>query len=107
MRVVLLTARDPLRAADGDAPAGLAAELARAGHEVVLVLLEDAVTLARATHRHAPDLAGAVEAGVQVLAEGEALSRRAVTRIADGVKPTDLPAVVDLLFEWSDRQAWL
>lgn len=107
MRTLVLTARDPLRAGDGSHPARAARELAAAGHEVVLVLLEDAVVLARAGHRDAQVLEEALHAGVVVLAEEEARSRRAVTRLGDGVKPTGMSEVVDLLFGWAERQAWL
>lgn len=106
-RIVLLTARDTLQAADVAHPVRLARQLATAGHDVVLVLLEDAVTVARSGHAWSDALAAALEAGVSVLAEEEAVSRRAVHRLVDGVKPCDLGEVVDRLFEWSDRQAWL
>lgn len=106
-RIVLLTARDPLRAGDTAFPARVAAELAVDGHEVTLVLLEDAVVHARRGHGAAADLEAAIGNGVTVLAEAEALSRRAVERVGEGVKPTDLAEVVDLLMTRSDRQAWL
>lgn len=106
-RVVLLTARDPLRAADTTYPARVARDLAAGGHEVSLVLLEDAVVLARRDHSGAEDLEAAIGAGVHVLAEEEALSRRAVASVGEGVKPTDLAEVVDLLMTGTDRQAWL
>lgn len=107
MRVVLLLARDPLQAGDGAAPVEVAAAVRSAGHDVTLVLLEDAVSLARAGHRHGDRLTAAVAAGVAVVAEEEALARRAVTRLAEQVKPTDFGSVVDLLMLHSDRQAWL
>ena len=107
MKVVLLSARDPLQAVDATSAPAAAHHLASAGHEVVLVLLEEAVTLARDDHQGADGLRAAIAGGVRVLADGEALSRRAVERPGEGVKPTDLGEVVDLLFEWSDRQAWL
>lgn len=106
-RIVLLTARDPLRAADTTYPARIAGELAAAGHDVTLVLLEDAVALARRDHGGAADLEAAIGTGVRVLAEAEALSRRAVASVGEGVKPTDLAEVVDLLMTRTDRQAWL
>lgn len=105
-RVLLLTARDPIAEGDGFPPARTARDL-RPDHEVTLVLLEDAVTAARTGHAVGPDLQAAVAAGVTVLAEDEALARRAVATVADGVKPVALGAVVDLLVEGSDRQAWL
>ena len=107
MHLVLLTARDPLRAGDGAHPARTAADFAADGNDITLVLLEDAVTLTRPAHRDAGELAAAVAAGATVLAEEEALSRRAVTDLADGVKPTGLDEIVDLLMERSDRQAWV
>lgn len=106
MKIALLTARDPLQAADGASPLQLAARLA-ADHDVTLVLLEDAVVVARAGHRHAAELEGALGAGVQVLAEEEALARRAVNQLGDGVDPTTFDEVVDLVVDASDRQAWL
>lgn len=107
MNTVILTARDPLRAGDGPHAARAARDLAAEGHEVVLVLLEDAVVLARAGHRDAVVLEEALHAGVQVLAEEDALERRAVPRVGEGVKTTGMSEVVDLLFGWSARQAWL
>lgn len=107
MKVALLTARDPLQVADGGAPARIATDLAAGGHEVTLVLLEDAVAPAREGHRMAGALGAAVEAGVKVVAEEEALARRAVNRLGEGIKPTTFGEVVDLLMERTDRQAWL
>ncbi|MBW3620958.1 MAG: hypothetical protein KY461_11985, partial [Actinobacteria bacterium] len=72
MNTLVLTARDPLRAGDGAHAARAARDLATEGHEVVLVLLEDAVVLARAGHRDALALEEAIHAGVQVLAEEDA-----------------------------------
>lgn len=107
MRTVILTARDPLRAGDGTHAARAARELAGEEHEVVLVLLEDAVVLSRAGHRDAVVLEEALHAGVEVLADQEALARRAIDRLGEGVKPTGMSEIVDLLFGWSERQAWL
>ena len=107
MNVLLLTARDPLEAADVAHPARLARQLVGEGHDVTLVLLEDAVTVARTGHAWSDALSAATEAGVRVLAEDEALARRAVDRLLAGVKPTAIGEVVDLLFTWSQRRAWL
>lgn len=102
--VVLLTARDPLTAGDGAHAARTAAELAADDHTVTLVLLEDAVTLARDGHRDAGELVAALDAGVEVLVEEEAIARRAVEPTA-GVKPTTFGEVVDRLVH--ARGAWL
>jgi hypothetical protein len=104
MTTLLITARDPLTAGDGAYPARTARDLARSGEPVTLVLLEDAVTLARLGHRDVEHLVGALDAGVEVLVEDDARRRRAVDPI-DGVKPTTFVEVVDRLI--ADRSAWL
>lgn len=107
MKIILLTARDPLQAADVAHPARLARQLAAAGQEIVLVLLEDAVTLARSGHAWSDAISAALQAGVRVVAEEEALARRAVHRLLEGVKPVAFGEVVNMMFDWSERQAWL
>ena len=104
MTTLLLTSRDPLTAGDGAYAARAARDLAHAGEPVTLVLLEDAVTLARLGHRDVEHLVGALDAGVEVLVEEDARKRRAVDPI-DGVKPTSFVEVVDRLT--ADRSAWL
>ena len=107
MNVLVLTARDPLQAADVAHPARLARQVVADGDDVVLVLLEDAVSLARSGHAWSDSLTAAQQAGVEVLVEEEAVARRAVHRLVDGVKPVPFGEVVDRLFGWADRQAWL
>lgn len=104
MTTLLLTARDPLAAGDGAHPVRVAAELARAGEAVTLVLFEDAVTLTRVGHRDLEVLVDALDAGVEILVEEEALTRRAVATL-DGIKATTFPEVVDRL--GADRSVWL
>lgn len=104
MTTLLLTSRDPLTAGDGAYPARAARDLAKAGEPVTLVLLEDAVTLARIGHRDLEHLVGALDAGVEVLVEEDARKRRAVEPI-DGVKPTTFLEVADRLT--ADRSTWL
>lgn len=104
MSTVLLTSRDPLTVGDGAYPVRAARDLARDGEPVTLVLLEDAVTLARLGHRDVEHLVGALDAGVEVLVEEDARRRRAVEPI-DGVKPASYLEVVDRLT--ADRSVWL
>ncbi len=107
MKVVVVTARDPLRAADGAHPVRLAADLAGQGHDVVLGLLEDAVAVARVGHDAGTDLDAALSKGVRVVAEDEAMARRGMTAAVAGVEPASMGEVTELLLAWSDRQAWL
>lgn len=107
MRALVVTARDPLRAADGAHPIRLATDLAGQGHEVVLGLLEDAVAVARAGHGAGLDLEAAVAKGVRVVAEDEAMARRGIAVPTEGVEPASMGEVTELLLSWSERQAWL
>lgn len=107
MRVLVLTARDPLRAADGAHGLRLAGDLAGQGHEVVLGLLEDAVVTVRDRHRLRPDLDAVIGKGVRVVAEDEAVNRRGIVVSGDGVEPASMGEVTELLLSWSERQAWV
>jgi hypothetical protein len=104
MTTLLLTARDPLAAGDGPHPVRAAADIARTGEPATLVLFEDAVTLTRIGHRDLEVLVDALDAGVEILVEEDALSRRAVAAL-DGIKTTSFAEVVDRLS--ADRSVWL
>ncbi len=104
MSTVIITARDPLGAGDGTHPVRIAADLARGGEVVTLVLFEDAVTLTRLGHRDLEVLVGALDAGVEVLVEREARDRRGVRPI-DGVAEATVDQVVGLL--GAERSVWL
>jgi sulfur relay (sulfurtransferase) complex TusBCD TusD component (DsrE family) len=106
MKALVLTARDPLRAADGSHGLRLAADLAGQGHDVVLALLEDAVVAVREAHQTRGALDAALSKGVRVLVEDEAAARRGIAP-PDGVEPASIGEVTELLLSWSERQAWV
>lgn len=89
-------------------PLTLAHKLAMTG-EVTVVLLDRGADLARPAHPSAELLAAAVDAGVQVLVDIAALNRRGITptAIAAAIKPTDIPAVGDLIVDATDKVVWL
>lgn len=106
MRALVMSARDPLRAADGAHALRLASELAGQGHEVVLALLEDAVVATRPGHDARIALDAALAKGVRIVVEDEAVARRGL-QPADGVEPASMGEVTELLLAWSERQAWV
>jgi predicted peroxiredoxin len=87
----------------------LASAWAGAGDQVTLVLLDEAAALARAGHPQTAGVHAAVEDGVTVLADEDALLRRGISggRFADGVKRASLDEVADLLADATDRAVWL
>ena len=86
----------------------LASSLA-AREQVTAVLLDRCAAAARPSHPRARLVADALAAGVEVLVDTGALERRgiATTDLADGLKPTDLEAVGDLLADATDKVMWL
>lgn len=87
----------------------LALRWARDGHEVTAVLLDAAAASARSGHRHGDRLDQVLAAGVVVQVDDSALRRRAIgpRTLAEGVKPTDLDQVAELVGDVADRVVWL
>ncbi|WP_370328314.1 hypothetical protein [Euzebya sp.] len=89
-------------------PLVLAGRLA-AREDVTAVLLDRAADLARPSHPSHGRVTAAIDAGATVLVDTAALRRRGLptTAIADGISPTDLAAVGDLLVDATDKTIWL
>lgn len=90
-------------------PLHLAAALHGPDNLVTVVLLDRGADLARPAHPSQARVGEALTAGVAVLVDTDALKRRGIdsTDVADGLKPTDLPAVGDLLVDGTDKVVWL
>ncbi len=90
-------------------PLRLAARMHHGTDEVTVVLLDRAADLARPTHPSHARVAEVLADGIAVLVDTDALRRRGIADggIADGIKPTDLPAVGDLLVDATDKVVWL
>lgn len=90
-------------------PLHLSALLSQKGEEVTVVLLDRGADLARPAHPSNDRVATALAAGAAVLVDVDALRRRGIpaTAVADGIKPTDIPAVGDLLVDGTDKAVWL
>ncbi len=87
----------------------LASAWVATGDSVTVVLLDTAVSAARAGHVASGAVTDALAAGVVVTVEEGALQRRAlpVDRLLEGIKPVDLDEVADLVVEGADRVVWL
>lgn len=93
---VLIASRDPFESADVAYFYDLAAALARAGHAVSLVLVQNGVLPARPGRRSAA-LTRLAEANVQVVADAFSLRERGIAAesLAPGVRPAPLDVVID------------
>jgi predicted peroxiredoxin len=99
-KYLLIESRDPFDSRDALRYAELAAGLAGAGHAVTLFLVQNGVLTAR-KGAQTEALAGALKAGVEVLADEFSLRERGIARdrLAQGVKPALLEVVIDQLAE--------
>lgn len=90
-------------------PLRLAAMLRDRGAQVTVVLLDRGADLARPAHPSRARVTDAIAVGVEVLVDTDALRRRGIapTAVTDGIKPTDIPAVGDLLVDGTDSVVWL
>jgi hypothetical protein len=99
-KYLLIESRDPFDSNDVAFSYDLASGLAKAGHEVMLLLVQNAVLPARRGAK-AEGLTSAMQAGVRVLADHFALRERGIphTRLNPGVEPAPLDVVIDHMAE--------
>ena len=90
-------------------PLQLAAAWRAAGDDVAIVLLDGAVTAARASAEQSASVADVLARGATVLVDDSALRRRGMTAAAlvDGAKIADLDEIADLIADGSERVVWL
>jgi predicted peroxiredoxin len=103
---LLIESRDPFETNDVAYYYELAANLARAGNQVTLFLVQNGVFAARRSQR-SDGVAGAAKAGVQVLADEFSLRERGIpkNRLVTGVQAAALDVVIDQLAE-GRRAIW-
>jgi predicted peroxiredoxin len=97
-KYMLIESRDPFDSNDVAFSYELAAGMAKAGHEVMLFLVQNGVLPARSGAK-ADGLAAVMKAGVKVLADEFSLGERGIepSRLAAGVEPAPLDVAVDHL----------
>src|SRR5262245_50443031 len=95
-KYMLIESRDPFDSNDVAFSYDLATGLAKAGHEVTLLLVQNGVLPARRGAK-ADGLAAVMKAGVKVLADDFSLTERGIApaRLAAGVQSTPIDIVVD------------
>ena len=103
---LLIDSRGPFENADLEHVPRLAEQLAASGHAVTVFLLQNGVLGARPGSRLASYLAHLGKQHVQVLADDDALRERAVSKLTDGVRRSNLGELVGLLMEQPTRVLW-
>jgi predicted peroxiredoxin len=97
-RYILIQSRDPFSSAEAVHDLELAAELARAGGEVTLFLVQNGVLPARRCARSGP-LVELARQGVQVLCDDFSLRVRGIaeSRLATGIKAAPIEVVLEAI----------
>lgn len=98
-RYLVIESRDPYESQSVDQTYDLAAGLSRDGHEVTLLLVQNAVLSARKGARTAPLMGKVEKTSVKVMADDFALRQRGIdaSRLAPGITATHLDLVIDEL----------
>jgi predicted peroxiredoxin len=104
-KYLFIESRDPFENPDVARTWGLAAELAAAGSEVTMFLVQNGVLAARATAR-VSTLDGA--AGVEVLADDLSLAERGIQdgALRDNVRIASIEVLTDLVMEPDCKPIW-
>ena len=99
-KYLLIESRDPYDSQDVGFCYDLAKDLAKAGNDVTLFLIQNGVFPARPSARSGA-LADVASAGVEVLADDFSLRERGIAEasLLDGVKSSPIDTVVDQLAE--------
>jgi predicted peroxiredoxin len=99
-KYMIIESRDPFDSNDAAFTYELARGLAKAGHEVAILLVQNGVLPAR-RGATADGLAAVVSAGVRVLADEFSLRERGIPneRLAAGVNAAPLSVVIDHMAE--------
>jgi predicted peroxiredoxin len=99
-KYMLIESRDPFESKDVAFSYGLASGLAKAGHHVTILLVQNGVLAARAGAK-AEGFAGVIQAGVKVLADDFSLAERGIgrARLTAGVEPSPIDVVIDHMAE--------
>ena len=97
---LFIESRDPCEALRASLSYDLAVELARAGNQVAIFLVQNGVFAARSGVKSAL-LVGAADAGVEVLADEFSLRERGIvnSRVLRQVRPAPLDVVIDHMAE--------
>jgi predicted peroxiredoxin len=106
-RYLIVETKNPLEG--GGYAFELGTQLRELRHDVTIYLLQDAVFTARKTFKAGADLVAQAERdGVRLVADRISLRQRGVggDRVAKGVSLGDMPELVDLLMERSDKAIW-
>jgi len=106
-KYLFIESRDPFESRDSQAFSyDLVQGLARGEDEVTFFLIQNGVLPAREGSKYAGRLAELTQSGVTVLADDFSLKERAVRHLVDGIKPSNVEELVDLVLTEGTKTIW-
>lgn len=105
-KYLFIESRDPFESQDCQILYDLAQGQVKEGNEVTVFLIQNGALPARRGARYAGRLAELVQGGVTVLADDFSLKERAVRHLADGIKPSHVEELVDLVLSEGTKTIW-
>lgn len=103
---LFIESRDPFASHDACLFYDLAQGQAKEGNTVTLFLIQNGVLPARKDSIYADRLVELSESGVTVLADEFSLGERAIRRVAQGVQPSTVEALVTLALTEGTKTLW-
>ena len=105
-KYLFIESRDPFESHDSCLFYDLAREQVKEGSEVTMFLVQNGVLPARKDSIYADRLTELVENGVSLLADDFSLRERAIHRLAEGVRPSNVETLVTLALTTGTRTLW-
>ncbi len=106
VRYLIVDSRDLTEYTSGRYVQKVAGTLADGGNEVTLFLIENGVIAARQGGDVAKDLTALSQRGVKVMTDDISCNARGITRLAEGITPSSMDHLADLITEGSDKVVW-
>lgn len=105
-KYLFIESRDPFESHDSQALYDLAQGQAKEGNEVMVFLIQNGVLPARQGSQYAGRFAEPSQGNVEVLADDFSLKERAIRRLVDGIKPSNVEELVDLMLIEGTKTIW-
>lgn len=105
-KYLVIESRDPFDSSDSSYFSELVQGISERGNETTLFLVQNGVLTARKGSKYNDIISKLIEGKVKVLADSFSLKERGIGKLVDGVNPTDMDRLVDLLLEPGTKAIW-
>lgn len=103
---IVIESRDPSESTDTGAFTEIVKGLSAQGERITVFLVQNGVMPARSGSTFQHHLKRVLHANVTILADRYALQERGITEVNEGIEPTDIDHLVDLLMGPHTKVFW-